>query len=596
MNSSEQPIGLRALVHRLLAPARELMNERLPEGVGFFQTTGSLCLMMAGVQVVTGILMAFYYTPSPDVAWESVRYVDEQVAFGRIIHGLHHWGSSGFVVAVFIHLLRVFTFGAYKAERRWTWVVGVGLLMVVLGFGFTGYLLPWDMKAYFGTRVGANIAGYTPLVGPYVRRFLLGGETIGELTLPRFYALHVLVLPLALLALVGLHLFLVRLYGITAPWRRTDETAPEAETFFPRQALRDSLVALTALIVLLALAWTFGGNLGEKADPTTTTFAPHPEWYFLGLQQLLRYFQGPYQIIGTVVIPLGGLLLLLLVPFIDRNPERRLRRRPIAVAAALLGVVSTVGLTFEGYRQLQLEREELAKVAREMEAGMSEEKTPAEGVDAAPEESGEPDTSMEFVDDPGVASFGATLYEALKCSECHLGPNVGRDENIPPSLDYTGNRFRPEWMMDYLEKVPRRRFDSRGRPPTMRMPDYKFRPHELRGMTAILMTMKQPEMFEFPDVTFNEPTEEEIEAGLQLFRSETCLHCHRLNGQGDRTAPDLDGVGGRLKPEFIYGMILKPQEIIPGTTMEETFLNEEEIYQLTQYLVSLKQPEAPAEN
>lgn len=591
MNSSERPIGLRALLHRLGTPVRELMNERLPEGVGFFQTTGSLCLLMAGVQAVTGILMAFYYTPSPDVAWESVRYVDQQVAFGRIIHGLHHWGSSGFVLAVFIHLLRVFTFGAYKAERRWTWIVGVGLLGVVLAFGFTGYLLPWDMKAYFGTRVGANIAGYTPVVGPFIRRFLLGGEEIGELTLPRFYALHVLVLPLALLALVALHLFLVRLYGITAPWRRTDEPAPEGETFFPGQALRDSIVALTALLILLALAWQFGGNLGEKADPTTTTFAPHPEWYFLGLQQLLRYFQGPYQVIGTVVIPLGGLLLLLLVPFIDRNPERRLRRRPIALTVAVLGVLATVGLTLEGYRQLELERAELARVAEEMDSEAAEEDAPAE---AAPETPEEAETSMEFVDDPGVASFGESLYETLKCAECHLGPSVGRDENIPPALDYAGNRFRPEWMMDYLENVPRRRFDSRGRPPTMRMPDYRFRPHELRGMTAYLMSLKQPELFEFPDVTFDEPTGEEIEAGLQLFRGETCLHCHQLDGQGDNTAPALDGVGSRLTPEFIYAMILKPQAIVPGTTMEETFLNEQEIYQLTQYLVSLKEAEAPA--
>lgn len=595
MTSPDRPIGLRALLHRLAAPVRELMNERLPEGVGFFQTTGSLCLLMAGVQVVTGILMAFYYTPSPDVAWESVRYVDEQVTFGRIIHGLHHWGSSGFVVAVFIHLLRVFTFGAYKAERRWTWLVGVGLLIVVLAFGFTGYLLPWDMKAFFGTRVGTNIAGYTPVVGPWIRRFLLGGEEIGELTLPRFYALHVLVLPIALLTLVALHLFLVRLYGITAPWKRTDETAPEGETFFPGQALRDSLVALIALLILLGLAWKFGGNLGEKADPNTTTFAPHPEWYFLGLQQLLRYFQGPYQVIGTVVIPLGGLLLLLLVPFIDRNPERRLRRRPVALTCAVLGVTATVGLTIEGYRQLQLERAELARVAEELEAEEEAEEAAAEK-EAPPGETQAPaEPSLDFVDDPGVVDFGKTLYETLKCAECHVGPGVGEDANIPPALDYAGNRFTPEGMMRYLEQVPQRRYDSRGRRPMMRMPDYKFRPHELRGMTAFLMSMTQPELFEFPDVTFDEPTEEEIEAGLQHFRGETCLHCHQLNGQGDSTAPDLDGVGSRLTPEFIYAMILKPQEIVPGTTMESTFLNEQEIYELTQYLVSLKEPAEPRE-
>lgn len=589
MTPNDRPIGLRQLFVRLTHPVRELMEERLPDGVGFFQTTGSLCLLMAAIQVVTGILMAFYYTPSPEVAWESVRYVDEQVTFGRIIHGLHHWGSSGFVVAIFIHLLRVFTFGAYKGERRWTWLVGVGLLVVVLGFGFTGYLLPWDMKAYFGTKVGTGIAAYTPLVGPYLRRFLLGGDEIGELTLPRFYALHVLVLPLALMALIALHLFLVRLYGITPPWRRVGDEAREGETFFPGQALRDSLVASLALGILMTLAITVGGNLGEKADPTSTTFAPHPEWYFLGLQQLLRYFQGPYQLIGTVLIPMGVLMLLLMLPFIDRNPERSLRRRPLAAAAALLGVLSTVGLTVEGYRQLELERRELAALAAEAKAA---EPPAAPGQPAEPEAPAE-DASMAFADDPGIAAFGASLYETLRCAECHVGPEVGKDANMPPSLEYAGNRFQPAWMMSYLETVPPRRYDSRGRRPVMRMPDYRFRPNELRGLTAFMKSLQRPELFQFDGVSFDEPTPEEIEAGRALFEGESCLQCHALGGAGSSSAPDLDGVGSRLTPGFIYAMILDPQSIIPGTTMDQTFLNPQEIHTLTQYLVSLKETPAP---
>jgi ubiquinol-cytochrome c reductase cytochrome b subunit len=591
MSLNDRPIGLRQLLRRLTQPVRELMEERLPEGVGFFQTTGSLCLLMAAVQVVTGVLMAFYYTPSPDVAWESIRYVDEQVSFGRIIHGLHHWGSSGFVVAVFIHLLRVFTFGAYKGERRWTWLVGVGLLIVVLGFGFTGYLLPWDMKAYFGTKVGTSISAYVPLVGPFIRRFLLGGDEIGELTLPRFYALHVLVLPLALLALVSLHLLLVRLYGITPPWKRVGEEKAEGEPFFPGQALRDSCVAAAALIILLALAWKFGGNLGDKVDPTTTTFAPHPEWYFLGLQQLLRYFQGPWQIIGTVVIPAGVILLLLLLPFLDRNPERNLRRRPIAATLGLLGLLVAVGLTIEGYRQLRHERIELAALAEEINAREAEAARLEEVARTAEAEPPDPAAaSMDFVDDPGIASFGQTLYETLKCALCHVGPGVGEDANLPPSLEYAGNRFQPGWMMAYLENVPPRRYDSRGRRTMMRMPDYHFKPNELRGMTAYMKTLQRPELFEFEGVTFEEPTAEEIAAGQRHFEGESCHQCHKLNGAGSSSAPDLDNVGSRLTPVFIYAIILDAQALIPGTTMDESFLNEQEIYELTQYLVSLKEP------
>ena len=184
----------------------------MPEGVGWTHVFGSTLLFLIVVQLVTGILLALTYSPSPTAAYESVQYIDNHVVFGRFIRGLHHWSASAFVVVLVAHLLRTFLYGAYKAPRRSTWIQGVGLFLVVLGFAFTGYLLPWDMKAYFATRVGIQVGASAPGLGPIIATLLRGGSELGELTLTRFYALHVMVLPLALLGLVGLHRYFV-------PWK-----------------------------------------------------------------------------------------------------------------------------------------------------------------------------------------------------------------------------------------------------------------------------------------------------------------------------------------------------------------------------------------
>ncbi|MBI1784757.1 cytochrome b N-terminal domain-containing protein [Candidatus Sumerlaeota bacterium] len=588
------PRNLRELLKLATAPIREFMGEPLPERVGFLHTTGSLCLFMIILQVVTGVLMAFYYTPSPDVAWESIQYVEAKVAFGRIIHGLHHWGSSAFVVIIFIHMLRVFSYGAYKGMRKWTWLVGVGLLMTVLGFGFTGYLLPWDMKAYFGTQVGTNIMGKTPQIGPYLRKFMLGGDEISELTLPRFYAIHILILPAALFALAGAHLYLVRLYGITPPWKRDDEEVNYPTRFFPNQAARDSLMALGVLSLLLTLAAKVGADLEAKADPLNTYYAPHPEWYFLGLQQLLRYFQGPNEIYGTFIIPVGGILALALLPFIDFTKERKLSKRPVALSVAGIVVLSMITLTILGYRQLLVERtikaEEEKKAA--LAAAQDDVKELAEQVKAASatvvnaSAPSEP-AGASHTPDPALAGEGENLYKTLKCADCHAGEGAGRETNIPPGLDFCGDRFTPDWMMTYLKEVPPRRYESKNRRAVVRMPDFKFSGRELESVTAYLMSLKKPDLVP-AKVDPAKSTPEIIEQGRELFQSESCHVCHTLDGKGGKTAPDLTGAGSRLKPDFIFAMIKTPQSLVPDTTMENSQLQDPEIEALTQFLLSQK--------
>ena len=208
-----------------------LLERHVPEAKGpvsWLFTLGSASMFVFSVQVVTGALLAMNYVPSPDHAYDSVRYIGSSVLAGSFIRGLHHWGASFIVVLTVLHMMRTYFMGAYKYPREGTWIVGVALLGVVIGFGFTGYLLPWDQKAYWATAVGTNIAAQTPVVGTMVSKILKGGPEMGAPTLTRFYALHVLVLPAIMLILMGLHLFLVVWHGISQPPTRENGKGGES--------------------------------------------------------------------------------------------------------------------------------------------------------------------------------------------------------------------------------------------------------------------------------------------------------------------------------------------------------------------------------
>lgn len=206
-----------------------LMERRIPEAggkVGLLYTLGSATMLIFTVQAVTGFLLATNYAPTPDHAYDSVRYIDSTVLFGRVVRGLHHWGASFMVVFAVLHMLRVYFMGSYKYPREATWMAGVVLLLLVLGFSFTGYLLPWDQKAYWATVVGTTIAGQTPLIGSMLADILRGADGMGAPTLTRFYALHVLALPALTAGMIGVHLFLVIWHGISEPPQRTPSKAP----------------------------------------------------------------------------------------------------------------------------------------------------------------------------------------------------------------------------------------------------------------------------------------------------------------------------------------------------------------------------------
>ena len=306
-----------------------LLDEPLPAGTGWWFVTGSILLFLLGVQLITGVVLTMYYVPSPEHAYDSVRYITDQLPLGRIVRGLHFFGASFIVIAAVIHMLRVVLFGSYKKPREVTWMTGVVLLLLILGFALTGYLLPWDQKAYWATTVTINIARSTPLFGEQVASVLRGGVDLGALTLLRWYSAHVFLLPAALVGFVVAHVYLMRRHGISGPLK----TVPgEGKAFFPYHALKDTIAMALVFAVLLTFAVSFRVPLDAVADPSDASYVPRPEWYFLSLFQLLKYFPGKLEPVATVVIPglvVGGLLAL---PFLDRRPDRHPLKRPLVVA------------------------------------------------------------------------------------------------------------------------------------------------------------------------------------------------------------------------------------------------------------------------
>jgi ubiquinol-cytochrome c reductase cytochrome b subunit len=480
-----------------------LLDEPVPPGTGWWFTLGSLLVFLLAVQALTGIALSLYYAPTPDSAYQSVEYITRDVPLGRFVRGLHYFAASGMVIVAVLHLLRVVFFGSYKAPREITWLTGIALLLVVLAFALTGYLLPWDQRAYWATVVTVNIARLAPFVGEVLATAAgASGGRVGALTLSRWFAMHAIVLPALVVTLVAAHLFLMRRHGISGPLRpRSGESRP----FYPYQAARDVTVMLVVGAVLAVLAWRGLPALEPMADPADAGYVPRPEWYFLPLFQLLTIVPGRLEIVAALVVPALAVALLALLPWIDRGPERDPRRRRGVVTMVGAGVVAIGVLTVAAWRDRPARAEPGTWTIRE--------------------------------------TAGAVLAESMTCGRCH---DEGKVADRLPELP---NRRPVSWIRSHVAD------------PEMIAPGIRPASEvEERDVAAIVAFLRRPDGE--PD-----PPGDPIVRRASVIFARHCIGCHVLDGDGGTEGPDLSRTGREHDGEWLRRWIANPERTKPDAEM-----------------------------
>jgi len=514
------------------------LDEKIPASGGWHQVFGSVAMFLFLTQAFTGILLAFNYAPTPGEVYNSLRYILTEVTGGRLIRGLHHWGASMMIVVVVLHMVQVFVFGAYKKPRETTWMLGVMLLLLTLTYGLTGYLLPWDNRAYWGTVVTTKIAASAPLAGPYMTRLLGAAKGVGVVTFARFYSVHVLLLPPATMLLILAHVYLVRRHGVTP--QPGDEVLPR-KPFYPAQVFKDTAAIFIAFAILFTLAAAAKVPLEQLADPTDTTYIPRPEWYFLFLFQTLKFFEGPLEIVGSTVLPGLAVTALFAVPFIDRGQMVKVTRRTVAIGFVLLAGIGWSGLTAAAI--VSTPHEAVAQV---------DYSAPTNWIQLSPEEMA------------GIANF-----RAEKCAECH-----GAGASVGPDLTRTAIHKDAAWMIRHFKQPAAVR-------PGSGMPPMTLSDAQLNSLAAFLLKLT-PE-----NASALSSAPEFAVRGAVVFQTGHCAACHMVNGVGMKVGPPLNGLSKRQTRSWVDEHYANPQKLSPGSIMPPYRLSDEDKKNLTAYLFSL---------
>ena len=573
--------------------ARAFLDERVPGGARFVYVFGSALVILFAVQAITGIGLALYYSPSANNAWASVFYIQHKVALGALLRGLHHYGASAMIIVLGLHALQTFTFGAYKQSRASVWWSGIFLLLIVVVFGLTGYLLPWDQKGYWATRVATDIIATLPIIGQPLQYAVQGGNEYGNLTLTRFYAIHVVVLPMLLVAIAAGHIALFRrMGGITPSWRLLEGRADPAarrwalvlavaallfaagiatafflplglavalaciaaalpiavqlgraaglasgkddprvvEDFWPDQLARNAVFSLAVVASLALLAAYRPAPLDAPADPTVN-YLPRPDWYFLFLFQLLKYFEGPFVLVGTVLIPGLVFVFLLALPLLDRGAVRSpLAAQRAPLVALMYGIVAGAFLlTYLAVRADQrnpeaqrLQREAHRSAARAIE--VAERGIPPEGA------------AMLLASDP--REKGRRLFRR-SCDSCHSLEGAGGAK----APDLTGYLSRP-WISGLLRNPDDPRYF--GKTKLHEMESYAdLGDAQLERLASFVAALKWHDVApqKYPP---------DLEEGFRLYQKAGCESCHALTPGEESAAPNLAGYGSpRWLGEFL---------------------------------------------
>jgi ubiquinol-cytochrome c reductase cytochrome b subunit len=578
------------------------LDEPVPGGARFAYVFGSGLIFIFISQIITGICLALYYVPSAETAHTSVAYITKQVAAGEFLRSLHYYGSSAMIIVLALHFLQTFLYGSYKGRRELLWLSGATLSLFVLGMGFTGYLLPWDQKAYFATAVGTNIAGEVPLIGPWLTRLLRGGDTLGTLTLSRFYVAHVFLLPACIFAFAAVHIFLFRKAGAAGPINEDPidpKLAPEG--FYPRQVLMDMAFALLLMVGLGFLAYFHPVVLGPIANPSDTNFLPRPEWYYLPFFEWLKFWEGPKVVFAVVVTP--GILaaLFFLLPFLDRGLERRPWRRPIPVLAVAIVMAGILFLGYKSRRDDQRDPTTAALIAVQDKQEVAYTAAPFEPYIESPGGAGPVSGPVN-----PLVSQGRGIFQQQGCSACH--GDVGMGTPVAPTLQGTTAKFTQPQLIDLLH-------NPNAAMRAGHMPAVDISSSDMSALLAYLQVIGTPEAnvqassggpqqpapagggaapAAAPGAPAASATAAASGHGRALFVSQGCSACHGEDAHGTAIAPSLVGIAKKFPGGKLSALLHQPNSAMTAGGMSPSTLSDTQMAQLVAYLSSLQAaPAAP---
>ncbi len=568
------------------------LEEEMVGGTSYAYVFGSCVFLVFLLQVVTGIWQLLYFVPMTDRGYDSLNYLRVEVPFGWLIHGLHYWGASAMVILVGLHISQAYIWGAYKNPRQLTWLIGVGNLLLTLGLAFTGPVLPWDERGFWEAEVAVSSAGTVPVLGTLARNLLAGGSILGQMTLSRFFFLHVAVLPGILLGFVALHLIAFRKLGITGPW--DEAKRKRISPFWPDQVFKDAVVVSAIFVILVGLSAFFKAPFAGPLDLMETFYVPKPEWYFLFFYQTLKAFHGPLEPIGTIGIPLVLTLLFIVLPFVDRSPERNPSRRATAMAIYVIFVAWVITMAIIGhYSHPGAASGETAKSSVE-----NSQVTPAASQNP-PAKATESET-------------GVQLFNSLGCIGCHS--IKGRGGLIGPALTPQLLQGKSsQWLIAQIR-------NPKSHNPSTIMPAFNSATdQQVDDVVDFLLSVAQgtpaapgpaAQKAPVPAVAANKPSPApptpksappakvaENAKGSQLFNSLGCIGCHSIKGRGGVVGPALTPqlLQGK-SPQWLIAQIRNPKSHDPSSIMPAfSSATDQQVNDVVDFLLSVAQgaPAAP---
>ena len=541
---------------------KDALFESVPGGARWRYVWGSTLTFAIVMQFITGIMLWMFYSASSQTAWESVYYIQEEVTGGWILRGIHHWTAQVMTVLLLLHLLQVVIDGAYRAPREINFWFGMGLLGLTLAMSLTGYLLPWDQKGYWATKVATNLAGTVPFIGDAMQRVIVGGTEYGHHTLTRFFALHAGVLPFLLIGLIAGHIYLFRRHGIKV---KEPKKGPDVY-FWPDQVLKDAVACLAVLaVVLVFVFWQHGAHLSAPANPAEPFASARPDWYFMFLYQMLKYFPGNETILGiaspiwgAVIVPGALFVAFMLLPFVGamkwRLPVVKWRLGDFcATFFLILCIIGFVALTYIAFDHDYNDPEYAPIFAASVEQANRD----AARVKALVKENGgiPPEGALSLLQNDPLTQ-GPRLF-ASNCASCHayggedgLGVAV-TDTSAADLKDFASREWLTEFMSpDHIETakywgntafVKPEEGSKKSKMVDFVMDEVAEYGDEEKQILADLIVGLSAEAKLPAQAEVDAAATETIAQLPELLEELTCLDCHHFQGDGRR--PDLTGYG-----------------------------------------------------